>query len=213
LSLWLSYAANDPAEIACPICGKVRPLLVQGNDVVPVGERTNTKLWRAASWASSWFRDALAEAQHAKGDIDARRREILFAVCFLDSYLYEWTRGLVGPHDVEHYFPEGRKGGIRDKWKDVPKELTANNKIPKTPDLSGSDWAAFLKLVEYRDGLVHAHASRPTSDAKPDAIPPVPSPDDLRDMEPGWAVRVVADLVRSLHAAVGSETPRWLVNP
>ena len=208
-----SYAATDASGIACPSCGKVRPLLVEVFDDVPIGEETNTQLWRAASWASSWFRDALAEARHAKGDLDARRREILFAVCSIESYLYEWTRGFVGPREVDEYFPPGSKAGIRDKWKDVPKELAVNQKIRAAPSLGGSDWVEFRQLVTYRDGLVHANASRATSDAKPDALPPVPSPDDLRDMEPGWPVRVVADLVRSLHAAVGSSPPHWLVNP
>ena len=131
----------------------------------------------------------------------------------IESYLYEWTRGVVGPREVDEYFPPGSKAGIRDKWKDVPKELAVNQKIRAAPSLGGSDWVEFRQLVTYRDGLVHANASRATSDAKPDALPPVPSPDDLRDMEPGWPVRVVADLVRSLHAAVGSSPPHWLVNP
>ena len=174
-----SYAAHDPSGVACPSCGKVRPLLVQGVDVVPVGERTNTELWRAASWASSWYLDALAEAQHEKGDLNARRREILFAICSIESYLYEWTRGVVGPHEVDEYFPPGSKAGIRDKWKDGPKELAAKQKIRAAPSLGGSDWVEFRQLVTYRDGLVHANASRATSDAKPDALPPVPSPDDL----------------------------------
>jgi hypothetical protein len=181
--------------------------------VVPVGERTNTELWRAASWASSWFRDALAEAQHAKGDIDARRREIVFAVCSLESHLFEWTRGLVGPREIDKYFPPGRRLGIRDKWKEVLGEVVADQKIARKPSFGGSDCEEFLKLVEYRDGLIHASASRPTSPSNPGATPPVPPVDVLQDMEPGWPVRVVADLMRSLHAAVGSETPHWLVNP
>jgi hypothetical protein len=207
-----SYAANDPAGV-CPSCGKVRPLLVKGDDAVAVGEKTNTELWIAASWAAGWFRDALADAQHAKGDVDARRREIVFAVCCVESYLFEWTRGLVGPREIERYFPQGRRLGIREKWKQVLGELATDKKIPGAPSFGGSDWAEFVTLVEYRDGLIHASASRPTSPSNPGATPPVPPVDVLQDMEPGRPVRVVADLMRSLHTAVGSETPHWLVNP
>jgi hypothetical protein len=189
-----------------------RPVRIKSGDTITVNPLERTELWLAASFAPSWFRDARSEAQHAKGDIDARRREILFAVCFLESYLLEWTRYLLGPRDFKKYFPPGRKGGIRDKWKFVIKGLAKDKKIPK-PGFGGADWTAFIQLVDYRDGLVHAKASLPTSKADPSATPPIPSPDDLRDMEPGWPVRVVADLVRSLHTAVGSETPHWLVNP
>jgi hypothetical protein len=96
------------------------------------------------------------------------------------------------------YFPAGRKLGIREKWKLVPRELASNKKIPKTPSFGSSDWSEFVKLVEYRDGLIHASASRPTSPSNPGATPPIPPVNILRDMEPGWPVRVVADLVRSL---------------
>jgi hypothetical protein len=180
---------------------------------VSVGERTHTELWRAALFAASWYNDALAEARRAKGDIDARRREIVFAACFLETYLFEWTNSLVGPRAVDKYLPLGFRDGIRERWKRVIKDLESDNKIGGKPSFGGTDWVEFITLVAYRDGLVHAHASRPTSDSEPNAIPPVPSPVDLRDMEPGWPVRVVADLVRSLHAAVGSELPRWLVDP
>jgi hypothetical protein len=139
--------------IACPSCGKVRPLLVQGEDEVQVRDQTNTELWRAASWASSWFRDALAEARHAKGDIDARRREIVFAVCFLESYLFEWTYFLVGPHAVDKYLPLGDRDGIRERWKRVIKDLESDRKIRGKLSFIGSDWTEFVKLVTYRDGL------------------------------------------------------------
>jgi hypothetical protein len=181
--------------------------------VVPVVERTNTELWRTALFAASWYNDALAEARRAKGDIDARRREIVFAACFLESYLFEWTNVLVGPRAVDKYLPLGDRDGIRERWKRVIKDLELDKKIGGKPSFGGADWVEFITLIQYRDGLVHAHASRSTSDAKPDATPPVPPVDVLREMEPGWPVRVVADLVRSLHAAVGSSTPHWLVNP
>jgi hypothetical protein len=74
-----------------------RPVRINRFDNITVNAHGRTELWLAASFASSWFRDALVEAQRSKGDIDARRRGILFAVCFVESYLLEWTRDLVGP--------------------------------------------------------------------------------------------------------------------
>jgi hypothetical protein len=132
--------------------------------------------------------------------------------CFVESYLLEWIRYLVGPRDFKKYFPK-RRVGIRKRWKFVTKALAADKRIVGKPSFAGVDWTAFLEFVEFRDGLVHANASLPTSKADPTATPPVPSPDDLRDMEPDWPVRVVADLVRNLHAAVGTPPPPWLSNP
>jgi hypothetical protein len=196
--------------MACPSCGKVRPLLVRGDDVVEVGERTNTELWVAASWASGWYADALREAR-AGLDVDVRRREIVFAVCCVESYLFEWARALVGPRVVNEYFPPGRRLGIREKWKLVLEQLATSNKIRATPSFGGSDWAEFTKLVAYRDGLIHASASRPTSDADADAMPPVPAVEVLQQMRAGWPINVVCDLVENLHRTIGTSTPRWLV--
>ena len=40
--------------------------------------------------------------------------------------------------------------------------------------------SAFIILVEYRDGLVHAAASRPSSNARPPAEGPTPALDVLQ---------------------------------
>src|SRR4051812_27749577 len=67
-------------------------------------------------FAPSWFADALHEARTGgDGDIHARRREILFAVCCAESYLYEWTyallyaAGLEAHREIEIYFPSDPK--------------------------------------------------------------------------------------------------------
>src|SRR5881296_2888355 len=70
------FSESDPAGVACPNCGAVRPLLVAAADNVAVGVQTQTELWIAASFAASWFRDAVVEAS-ATG-LDPRRREIVF---------------------------------------------------------------------------------------------------------------------------------------
>jgi hypothetical protein len=145
-----------------------RPVRINRFDNITVNAHGRTELWLAASFASSWFRDALVEAQRSKGDMDARRRGILFAVCFVESYLLEWTRDLVGPRDFKKYFPK-RRAGIGERWKFVIKALAAepNPRILSKPSCGGADWPAFIDLVEYRDGLVHANARPERTAARP----------------------------------------------
>ena len=75
-------------------------------------------------WAKAWFADALDEAKKTQ-DPQARRREILFAVCFAESYLFEWVRDVVlagkDPEDLNRYFPPvpRRWRRLPEKWKKV----------------------------------------------------------------------------------------------
>src|SRR4030095_7259286 len=57
-----------------------RPVRIKSSDTIAVNALERTELWLAASFAPSWFRDALAEGPDPQGDIDAPRREFLFAV-------------------------------------------------------------------------------------------------------------------------------------
>ena len=47
-------------------------------------------IWQAYSWARDWFDDA--SIQTRLSDHRSWRREILFSVCFAESYLFEWVR-------------------------------------------------------------------------------------------------------------------------
>lgn len=120
----------------CPVCGLTRPRVVPGADSLAlVGYEP--RVWIAASFAREWFADALREA--AGSDEQSRRREIVFSVCFVESYLFEWTRDRVGPKEAtDTYFPPGVWSGVRDRWKRVMKALEENAKIPQQPDLGGS---------------------------------------------------------------------------
>jgi hypothetical protein len=51
-------------------------------------------IWLTYPFAKEWFEDALHEAKTGI-DHNARRREIVFAVCFAESYLFEWVRDQV----------------------------------------------------------------------------------------------------------------------
>src|SRR5262245_61990872 len=81
-------------------------------------------LWRSASLAPRWFEDGKREA--AIHGPDARRREILFAVRFAESYLLEWVRDEVVKRQfaaLAEYFPPDDQRGVIDRWKEVPKLL------------------------------------------------------------------------------------------
>jgi hypothetical protein len=174
-------------------------------------------VWNSYSFAPEWFKDALHEARTGQ-DHHSRRREILFAVCFVESYLFEWVRDEVLSREFDQlseYFPPKDKRGIRERWKEVIKKLKKDNRIPEAPGFGYSDWNNFVELVKYRNGLVHAGASRPeTNSPRSQAyVPPKPSKTALDRLQAGWAVSVVVELVRNLHKAVRTPAPQWLKNP
>lgn len=169
--------------------------------------------WKSATFAPGWFRDALEEAKGGNSR-DARRREILFAVAALESYLFEWARDAVlkGDHSrLTDYFPPDDRAPLADKWKDVPKRLKADGLIQGTPDLGGTLWRDFKEsLVEYRNGLLHARTSRPERDGLPDNQLPKPSMRELDEMSPGWAVGVARRLIEELNTAAHTSPAEWL---
>lgn len=181
---------------------------MQGQEVV---------VWLAARFAEKWFSDAMREASSAGPD--ARRREVVFAVCFAESYLVEWVRidALKGQNidRVADYFPlADRNLGIDERWKKVPKNLRAEGVIAGCPDYERSAcWPDFLLLLKYRNGLVHGRASRPDTEGLDERIRPLPAPGDLNTLPQGWPTRVVVALVRELHASAGTRPPEWLVDP
>jgi hypothetical protein len=148
-------------------------------------------IWLAAVFAPKWFDDAAHEA--ASVGPDARRREIVFAVCFAESYLLEWVRRdvLKDLRRLDDYFPPGDRRSVTDRWKEVPKQLHQDGLTRGHPDYGQRFWADFMRLVDYRHGLVHGRASRPDKDDLPEKAKPVPAPGDLDAMPQGrGALRV-----------------------
>jgi len=177
-------------------------------------------IWLSYSFAKEWFEDALHEARTGT-DHNARRREIVFAVCFAESYLFEWIRDeVLDPRDYQklvtdlnQYFPPGEGQPVKDKWKLVPKKLLSAGLVPAVPDLNQPYWEHFTKLVTMRNGLVHARSSRPETTQIQEKEKPLPSKEDLDNLPAGWATEVVVTLVKELHKAVGTSEPDWLVTP
>jgi hypothetical protein len=163
-------------------------------------------VWQHYSHAPDWFEDAKTEA--AKPGANARRKEIVFCVCFAESYLYEWVLGDVLGRDLTKlptYFPENRRRGIYDKWKDIPKQLKGEGLIAAVPDASDAHGRDWRRLTEYRDGLIHAVASKPQGGG----FMPKPTKTELDQLAPGWAFGVVVEHVRRLNTAAGTKLPAW----
>jgi hypothetical protein len=165
-------------------------------------------VWTQYRYAQDWYEDAEDEAK-SEGP-DSRRREILFAVCFLESYLYEWVLVDVLDRDldsVEEYFPSDDTRDPRRKWKEVPKRLLDDQRIkavPQTGDQHGNEWT---RLFLWRNGLVRAGASKPDLDQE---NRPVPTKNELDELAPGWALEVALERVHRLHEAADMPLPRWL---
>lgn len=171
-------------------------------------EGGEASFWILGTFAPQWFADAQVEAKN--GGFDARRREIIFSVAAAESYLLEWVRDDVLKQkydEIIDYFPARKRRGIKEKWKDIPKELLKKKKIKSSPDLGGETWADFCTLVKFRNGLLHASASRPESK---DGSGPSPSSSQRNELSAGWAVKVVRDLILDLNDAAGTTPPDWL---
>lgn len=217
----------------CPACGSTLRRTLTSLPAAPFSVGTEgattvhsfqTGTVKAISrFAGDWYVDAVREAQAEHGDIHSRRREILFAVCCAESYIYEYTYdvliGALGVTDevdreIERYFPlkpdRGRNPSGTDQWKAVPRRLRADGHLAAVPDLGGPHGEHWRTLVGYRNGLVHAHLSRPTIVGPSRLSEPTPSVGKLQKLVPGWAAEVAAERIRRLHRAAGTAPPAWL---
>jgi hypothetical protein len=163
-------------------------------------------------FAPKWFGDALSEARRPPS-LDTKRREIVFAACCAESYLMEWTLGIllkVGPRPEERlldFFKVNDRRPVTERYDKVTKKLNSDGLIPDRPDFSdphGKEWA---RLLEFRNALVHANVSRPVEPSMK------VSPQDLDQIVPGWAVRIVIERIKRLHTAAKTDPPTWLIEP
>ena len=166
-------------------------------------------LWTSDNYAEDWYRDAVAAARSG-GDHDARRREIIFAICFAESFIFEWARRKLKIKEIDEYFPPKNRRKLLDKWKEVPKRLDKAGKIKVQPSLELSGLA---HLLRYRHGLIHASASRPATDRQQPKTKPFPRKKDLKALKAGWALSIVFDLVSELCDQLGEPKPDYLQKP
>jgi hypothetical protein len=175
----------------------------------------NVSIMMTSSYSRDWFDYAIHEAK-AGSKPHSLRKEILFAVCFAETYLFEWIRDDVLKGDYEKlikYFPSGEKRGVKDKWKDIPKQLYKDGLIAALPDNSGVERKSFMDLIAMRDGLVHARTSRPEKTLQPEEEKPFPRQQDLEKYSPGEPTKVVISLIKKLHQDIGTSVPNWMNEP
>jgi hypothetical protein len=168
-------------------------------------------VWRSFSFAPEWFADAEVEA--GLTGHRPRRREILFSVCAAESYIFEWVRDTALNHDfslLATYFPPDSRRGVKEKFREIPKALHKDGRIKSPLDCGGPEYADFYKLVDVRDGLVHASASRPETSGQRAEERPVPSKDELESLQAGWALGVVRTILEKLHNDTATTRPAWL---
>jgi hypothetical protein len=142
----------------------------------------------------------------------------VFAVCAIESYLVEWVRDEVlkivnsdYKRLTEYFTNQESYDPILERWKKVTKRLVEKGAIPAQPDFTQHYWKEFSDLVKFRNGLIHGGASWPDSNSIPDKRKRArPTNEELVKMDQGWAVGVVAEVIRQLHLAVGTPTPPWL---
>lgn len=190
---------------------KPPPQQIGGPTLGPTSTLYAPTVHQTFTYAREWYADAAAEARtigHA-----ARRREILFAVCAAESAVFEWVRDSVLNRDFDALsavFPFDKRRGVLEKYRDIPKALAQEGRIPATLDCGGVEFADFRRLVGYRDGLVHASASRPDRHDLPQPQRPVPTNTELDELPPGWPCDVVLSLVRKLYRDTGTAAPPWI---
>jgi hypothetical protein len=196
-----SIDVNSGSPVIVPLTGVVA--------MTGVGAPT---VWLSANFAKYWYADAKSEAIGI-GDTQRRRREITFSVAAVESYLLKWVRDEVLKRDFERldtYFRPGERDSVTKKWKKTLKHLAFDGLIPSAPSFAGKTWVNFCRVVEFRNGLIHARASRPQTAGLSEDQMPVPSMEDLQALKPGWAVEVITTLFRELHMATGMKEPDWL---
>jgi hypothetical protein len=170
-------------------------------------------VWQHANFSKAWYQDALRESKGEEGK-DSKRREIVFAASFLETYIFEWVRQIrIDLTDV--YFPaeprfekDHRFGrGLKEKWKEIPGELHKDGYISLTPDL---DLSQLGMLVLRRNGLLHGRASRPLTEGLTEKQKPLPALDEWDKITHGWACNVARELVSKLHSDLNMAPPDYL---
>jgi hypothetical protein len=190
---------------------KPPPQEIGGPTVGPISRVYPPTVHLTFTYAPEWYADATAEAR-ADGH-RARRREILFAVCAAESAIFEWVRDSVLNRDFQalgEVFPFDERRSVLEKYRDIPKQLAQQGRIPAALHCGGVEFAKFSRLVEYRNGLVHASASRPDRHDLPEGQRPVPTKTELDEVPVGWACDVVRSLLRKLYSDTGTEAPAWI---
>jgi|LGOV01.1.fsa_nt_gb hypothetical protein len=174
-------------------------------------------VWTYQTFAHEWFNDALHETQNASG-YNSTRREIIFAVAFAESYLFEWLRDDIlkkNYNKLSTYYHLFYNQSPIEKWKEIPKKLYNDGLIPNIPKIENikQEWDEFKKVVKYRNGLSHGASSIPKNLSLSSEISPTPPIGELHKKKPGWAIKTIMELIKQFHKAANMPAPEWLQIP
>jgi len=180
--------------------------------------KISAELWSHQTFAPEWFKDALYEAQNSNG-YNSIRREIIFAVAFAESYLFEWLRDDIFKGNYNklltycYLFREIRS--LKEKWKEIPKKLYNDKLIVNIPKIENikQEWDEFDKVIKYRNGLSHGTSSIPQNLSLPTGESTVPPLGELHKISPGWAIKTITGVIKQFHKAASMPTPEWLHIP
>lgn len=169
----------------------------------------SAQTWLAQRFAKSWFGDANHEANDPSRG--ARRREIIFAVACAESYLTEWVLEHAGMQGLCKHLPNDDKRGIRQRWKEAATAMEEAGSTAGAPIFGRSvGWGQFSKMIDCRDGLLHARSSRPYQQSHSPRERMVPTVEQLDGVSPGAARDAVASIIEELCRAAGTTPPDWL---
>ena len=182
-------------------------------DIEAYSEVSTPTLSVAANYSEDWYTDACAEVSNSANS-NNKRREIVFAACFLESYIYEWVRNY-GANYIIKYFSTTAKNAdgkcytrkLKNKWKYIPPEMAKELGVAKDVKL---DLSGLGTLIVLRNGFVHAATSKLYNAFTVKEAQPVPSQEQLGLIKSGWAASVAENLIISLHEQIDSNAPGYL---
>lgn len=189
--------------------------IIKANSIPPSSKVEAPQFWHTASFMFPWLRDAYLES--IEEGREHRRKEVIFAVCFFETFLFEWVRDDILKNDYQalfDFFPPDRHMPIMDRCKTVLNRLHQAKKVLHLPVWGNiREWEHFSRLVEIRDALAHAAVSRPFQDSRTSSQKDRVPISDFIALRSGWALRVVTVLASELYQAAGMEIPTWLLEP
>lgn len=188
--------------------------IIKATSIVSQEKIGAPQFWHTASFGQAWLKDTYLESK--VDGLDHRRKEVICAVCFLETFLFEWVRDEILKKDykaLDTFFPPGRAMGISGKCNRVFRDLLKENKIKEIPNWGTAPWANFKRLVAIRDALIHAAVSRPFQDDDSATEEKLPEVSNFIGLEAGWALNVVTTLAVEFYKAAHMDVAPWLVNP
>lgn len=169
-------------------------------------------------YAESWWEDSCCEVPSEGADRDgtrhALRRQVVFAVCALESWFFEWVRDELLEERIEATDVFAGYRTVPERVKGVMREVEGRGGLERPFECGEStEWDDMVDLLGVRNGLVHAGASRVGGDLPEGTRPPEPTVADLRALAPYEPLRIVRDVARFLTSFAGQEEPAWMELP